>query len=216
MSVEDIQKLNPAYLKGFIPSNVLGNNLTLPKRVMRAVKAYLEEKNLDTETETVELDITKFTAKIPSKEAFYEPSIYVVQQGETIDKLASVLDLSHYHIRLWNDMDFRAQLDHEAHLTLYGIGFPTMEEQAVKVVMVAKVDALPPTPISPIQQPLQNMPPNTFVREDYIYYVVNTKENLSDIAAKFNGVTVLDIMILNNFQSNQIPKAGREIRIKKL
>ena len=216
LSVEEIAKLNPAYLKGFIPSNVSGSHLTLPKRVMRAVKAYLEEKNFDTETEIAQVNTEKFFVKVPSKEAFYEPTVYMVQPGETLEKLASALSLSHYHIRLWNNMDYDAVLKGETQLNLYGIGFPVMEVEE-KVVLVAQVETLPPPPpIAPIKKPLVNMPPNTFIRGEYVYYTVGTKENLSEIAAKFTGVTEVDIKILNNFQSNQIPKAGKEIRIKKL
>ncbi|NJK82787.1 MAG: LysM peptidoglycan-binding domain-containing protein [Saprospiraceae bacterium] len=56
----------------------------------------------------------------------------------------------------------------------------------------------------------------TFKRDNYLFYIVRAKETLSDIAAKFNGVNISDIMILNNFRGTQIPEAGSRNKNKEV
>ena len=54
----------------------------------------------------------------------------------------------------------------------------------------------------------------TFVRGKYIYYRVQRYETLTDIADKFPGVRLEDIVELNNFKPSKLPKAGDKIKIK--
>jgi membrane-bound lytic murein transglycosylase D len=218
LSTEEIELLNPCYIKGFIPSNVLGNPLTLPKRVMPVVKQFL--KNNDVEQELADSfmlskRIEHLAGFVPEKEDFYAKGLYSVGAGETLTKLATSFDVSPYLLAAWNGLKYDAKLKQGQELWIYRWDIPLVEEAVIPVrVSVARIDELPTKPVGRIEEEI--LPPNTFRRDGYLYYVVKAKETLSDIATRFNGVTISDIMILNNFRGTQIPEAGREIKIKKL
>ncbi len=218
LSIEEIELLNPCYVKGFIPSNVLGNPLTLPKRVMPVVKQFLETKGIDQEladSAMLSKRIERLAAFVPNKETFYTKTMYRVGASETPAKLAASFNISPHLLMAWNGLKYNAKLKEGQELLIYRWDLPVVEEEVIPVRMsVARFDQLPTKPVERIEEEI--LPPNTFKRDNYLYYVVKAKETLSDIAAKFSGITVSDIMILNNFRGTQIPEAGREIKIKKI
>ncbi len=111
-------------------------------------------------------------------------------------------------------MALPVNLEEGQELFVYGLKGVAPPEVIPVKIPVAQLDRLPSKPIDTIEAEV--LPPNTLRRENYLYYTVEPRENLATIAAKFKGVTVADIMILNNFRGTQIPQAGREIKIKKL
>lgn len=214
LSLEEIELLNPAYIRNFIPSNVLGNTLTLPKRVMPVVKEFLKGDPELSEKGDLSDRIQQLAIHIPNKEDFYHKGVYRVAPNETLSQLALSFNLSVHHLMAWNQLAAPVELQEGQELLVYGLQ-QIQEPEAIPVkIPVAELDELPSKPIDTLEAEV--LPPNTFRRENYLCYTVKPKESLTAIAAQFEGVTVTDIMILNNFRGTQIPKAGREIRIKKL
>ncbi|MEL6718740.1 MAG: LysM domain-containing protein, partial [Bacteroidota bacterium] len=155
---------------------------------------------------------------IPNKDLFYNKVTYLVKEGESLDSLAKVYKIKHQYIRAWNLMPYHRSLTPGQELVLYGVVLQEAQAPAAPVVVVEKIEEfeeLPTTPIDMVEEETI-LPPNTFERDEYLYYTVQPNENLSQIAEKLEEVSVRDIMILNNFRGTQIPRAGREIKVRKL
>lgn len=157
---------------------------------------------------------------VTSKEDYYTLATYVAKEGQTLDSLAQLFQLKPYYIRVWNKMAQNANLNVGQQVVLYGMQFNDIievkqkEADAIEFPPVEEVEQLPARKVDlTIEKALL---PNTFEREGYLYYTVKVNENLEKIADQFESVNVRDIMIMNNFRSNQIPQAGKEIRIKKI
>lgn len=214
LPIETVAYLNPEFQRGFIPSDVLGRKLILPKRVIPAIELYLKEKSSTGSTLTAA--IPGIDQAIMPRHEFYVTENYRATGGETLTDLADKFGISIYHLMAWNNEISESQgLEDGLPLVLYRLKLPSEKPKEPVFVPVAKVDILPGKPLNPIGNPNDNLPPNTFQRDDYLYYLVTANENVFDIASKFQ-VNVSEIMILNNFKSNQIAKKGIEVRIKKL
>lgn len=217
LTLEEVRQLNPMYKRNFIPSNVLGNYLVLPKRVMPAVEIYLEKRRGEKDVADSDEFIAQLLEFIPAKDSFYQAQTFEVTAGSTPQSMAQKLGVSVYHLLAWNTISEYQTFENEQLLLVYNVDLPEPTPELPQILPVVHFEALPSKPLNPVDEDkASKLPPNTFEREDYLYYEVSSKESLADIAAKFQGITVMDIMVLNNFRSNQIPKAGLEIRIKKL
>ncbi|MEM6697573.1 MAG: transglycosylase SLT domain-containing protein [Bacteroidota bacterium] len=219
LSLEEIKFLNPAYKKNFIPNSSKGNTLRLPSRVFSNMEAYFEAKQPDSGAKINEATlIASLAADIPNKDLFYNKVTYLVKEGETIDSLAKVYKIKHQYIRAWNMMTYHQTLTAGQELLLYGVVLQEVQAPVEPIVVVEKIEEfeeLPTTPIDEVEEE-KILAPNTFERDEYLYYTVQPNENLSQIAEKLEEVSVRDIMILNNFRGTQIPRAGREIKVRKL
>lgn len=219
LSLEEISALNPIYKKNFIPTDEKGNTLRLPIRVMPVVERYLNANKPDSGKQ-IEEDIllNDLNKEVLDKDLFYLSSIYPVKEGETIDSLAQRFQIRSHLIRAWNKMSPRMEIALGQKLLLYGVELSEEElEEDVEepIVRAESVEELVEKPIELVEEK-ENLPENTIARDNYLYYTVGANENLDQIAEKFGDVSVRDIMILNNFRSTQIPRAGREIKVKKM
>ncbi len=221
MATEEIEFLNPAYKKGFIPSTVRGNTLTLPKRVMGVVKEYLETRRPDKNSATSVVEDADFTfyPRIPLLPAseYYRPVNYTVQAGESIYQLASEFKLPVEAICAWNNMKYPF-VSPGRELKLYGVAMAPKiieVEELPKIEPIEIVEELPIRPIVEVEED-GDLPENTYEDDGILYYTITEKESLTTIAAKFSSVTVQDLMILNNLRSNQIPKVGKNLKVRKI
>ncbi len=111
-----IRKLNPLYTKDFIPANVKGNYLILPKRSMPLFREYLlAKKNGDA--------IPALTAPVHMKvsaesEKPYSYSYYLLGEDEAPEQLAELLNCSVTNLMVWNDVGFD-ELGNQKQLKVY-------------------------------------------------------------------------------------------------
>ena len=83
-----IRRLNPSYLSGTIPASRRGNYLALPKMALKKVADYIQQNR-------------KSAATDPSS-AF--PHDYIVQSGDTIEKIAYEYGCDKIAIMRWNEL----------------------------------------------------------------------------------------------------------------
>ena len=93
VSLTEIQKLNPAYKKDFIPSSKYGNYLTLPVVGMSKYKTSQQEKKWSGFYEN--------TTNLPSDMI---QSTYVVQKGESLNYIAKILRCTTEDLVKWNKL----------------------------------------------------------------------------------------------------------------
>ncbi len=220
MAAEEIEFLNPAYKRGFIPSNVKGNTLTLPNRVMGVVKEYLDSRRPDKRSATTAEEDANFnfypSTPLLAPDEYYRSVTYVVAAGESIYELANEFNIPVAAICAWNNMKYPF-VSPGRELTLYGVKLKTVieVEELPKIEPVEVVEELPIRPLVELEEE-GDLPENTREEDGVLYYTITEKESLNDIAAKFSSVSVQDLMILNNLRSNQIPKVGKVIKVRKI
>lgn len=103
---EFIMELNPQYGEGYVPENPKGHNIIVPRRVMGALQDYVSnpdaqhQGNLTFAAMVVDANLPEMEGE-PS----YFPTTYTVGEGETLESLADLFNISAYNIMLWNHLE---------------------------------------------------------------------------------------------------------------
>ena len=87
--------------------------------------------------------------------------------------------------------------------------------------VVQEVKAMPTLAISgmsleaaPTLEELKARNQKTNDSDNYVYHFIGRNESLSDIAEKYEGVCVSDILALNQFAQNESLSVGSKIKVK--
>ena len=96
-----VHKLNPGYLKKFIPESKSGSYLTLPADALKKVAFYLKSKK-------------ESSAYLTPKHAFQKN--YIVQVGESVEHIAERFGCQESEIMAWNNLN---QPNVNAHQQIY-------------------------------------------------------------------------------------------------
>ena len=236
-----IEFLNPSYTKGFIPANMNGHSLKLPRRVMPTMNDYLSLLRSDRDkNQTIDIQVQPvFFTRSPdyNEEDHYFQSIYIVQEGETLQELARFFNISAHQLKAWNGLKFNA-LAKGQELRLFhpreGViipapsaatatkrpSHPALSPPKLRRQTAKPAPKINSVPLKTLEIPHKDSKISTAThlvskKGKYVYYMIGKQETLLDIANKFPNVSVRDLMILNNFKDNQIPKVGDKIKVKK-
>ncbi|MBK7409251.1 MAG: transglycosylase SLT domain-containing protein [Saprospirales bacterium] len=216
--LEIIELLNPSYPRGYIPANEKGNSIVLPKRVMPALRDFLALQGSG-QPEIMEalegIPVSWDDMRNPDLDKFYLRSIYIVNEGETIEKLAQVFQVPIHNLMAWNEMA-TPEIQPGQELVVYHI----------KDVKRYLPEAILPTPSIPAlaPQPAQSADPNLattpltkpFAKGRYLCYRSNGLETLHEIMQHVGDISLQDILELNNINPNNRPKPGDVIKLKKM
>ncbi len=96
-----IQSLNPAYRKDFLPENLDGNYLILPKRVLGKVEEYLKVSP-EYRPSLSDLPIIEKSSVNPN--TFYERLKITIGSNDNLYNLAEAFNCSPSNIRFWNSL----------------------------------------------------------------------------------------------------------------
>lgn len=208
-----IKELNPAYKRGFIPSNSKGYNLVLPKRVIEAMKDYLRSKRPDANTEGYPSDEEhrEYLDKVSGTPYGY--ALYNVADGDNMASLATLFNCSPYHIQAWNELD-SGMLTPGQELKIW---FPR-EIIRYRPFGGRKIETLPGIPMNVFNkdQKKTNVKPKPAPKAvTYLYHCLKRRESLADVARQYPNASVSEIMKLNDFSQKNKPTAGAIIKVKK-
>ena len=213
-----IEALNPGYKTGTITGRSSGRYLTLPKHTMNKFLAAFARPDSPTYA----------SANVPQR---YFRSVYYVQQGDNIRHIANLFSCHPRHIMAWNDL-VQPFLAIGQELTVYQLG---------SNIVTPQLESLPSVPSTQMKveqekEPtlkeatvlgLKNNNANTsattnntrasiFKKKKYQYHFIQRNESLIDIADKYPGISVEDIIKLNRIKKNSLPSIGDKIKIKKI
>ena len=227
-----IETLNPSYKKKIIPASPRGNYLILPQRVMGSFMQYL--KYPDTRNSTV-YSSSNIRVNTHPNENFFQTK-YVVRENDNIHSLAKVFKCNTYNIRAWNHL-ISDYIHPGQELTMYQ-PFVTSDYQpqsspnlvSQPVVRVSKpqpqlrkyntetIASLPLEKIDARKKKKKEVRTlATLSHEAYLYYSIIRGESLEKVADKYPGVTLEDILKLNDFSERKKNlKPGTRIRIKRM
>jgi membrane-bound lytic murein transglycosylase D len=220
LSVEAIEALNPAYSEGYIPEGNQGYYLTLPRRVLPAVLDYMAAKLPDNSDPEPLFAGPVALFGFPMAETYYQEHTYAIEEEDlslTLDQLASRLQVSRFHLRVWNPANIgRVALGQS--WKYYGPKAYRRLVKEKKTFVDNTVATLPMPEMKavaydnpPIQGPLKSTP-----GERYLVVRVNKAESLPNIARRYEGVSADDLRRLNRVMGNPTFRAGQIVKIKEL
>jgi membrane-bound lytic murein transglycosylase D len=215
VSMETIDFLNPAFSRKAIPASAKGYYLTLPSKVMEKVRVYLESNRPDGVSKP-ELFTSMNAPKvrdISAASALVEET-HEVSTGETLEELAQLYGCTVDKIKEWNKLDTLALVSGQSlkifraknwkprveRMEVFSL-IPALRMEALK--SIAKIEAPKPKDLAPEQEAFQ-------------YYVTTRPESIFEIAERFPGANLQDILKINELPSNRIIRAGTRLKIRKL
>ena len=205
-----IEALNPSYQNGYIPANYQGNYLTLPARVMPAVHDFLAQSAVGEARVTVPAERTARWSYRHNDDAYYAQSSYTVGSGESLYQIAERLNVHTAHLMAWNQLTI-AYVRPGQELQYY---FPRPEEEVrerLAFAPLAPIDvrfALRPLPLSAPALP------GAAPTESATTYTLGRYESLLDVARRFPGVTIHDLLEWNDLSADRLPKAGHLLTVQ--
>lgn len=218
MPLEIIELLNPSYPRGFIPAGGKGNTIVLPKRVMPALKdffVYQESNNPIAMEALAGVPITWDEARSINMDQYYLRSIYVVNEGDHLEGLARLFQVTMLNLMAWNNLA-RPEIVPGQELTVYHIK-SVKRYLPEKVMPAPAIPALAPKPaitkgpaldVTPLSSP--------FPKGKFLCYRLNGLETLPQVIDHVDDVSLEEILELNNITPGSMPKPGAVIKLKRL
>lgn len=217
-----IELLNPSYKQGIIPTSRNGHYLTLPKRNMPLFLAAFPTPDSN----------RSINQNLGRRTEFFK-SVYYVQPGDHIDKLAKLFNCNRQHIMAWNNLS-QPYLARGQELVIYQISnsmniqvqeLPA-RQQRVRKSELKEETILPNQRNKKTQKKVkknkevekgENTPQRKFSQktEKYIYHTIRRNESILEIVERYPTVSVQDIVKLNGIKGNDFPSVGTRIKIKK-
>ncbi len=211
----ELRTLNPQYRAGVIPGASTPMSLTLPFdklgefiSLQDSIALYRADHYLKPQTKTAS----------PSQSTYIPPDIkgkvkliYTVKEGDNLGYIASWYNVGLSSIRYWNNI-YRntirigqkinvfvnpSEKDHYA--AVDNLSFEEKQKRIGKSV-TARTETLPT---------------KEQISGDYVYHTVRTGDTVWDIAKKYDGVTVSEILSLNGMNSSGKLAVGQRLKIKR-
>lgn len=215
VSMETIDFLNPAFNRKSIPASARGYYLTMPSKVMEKVRVYLETNRPDGALKP-EL-ITSMNAPkvrdVSAASALVEES-HEVSSGETLEALAKMYGCSVDKIKEWNKLDSTAVAPGQF-LKIF-----RAKNWKLRVERMETFSLIPMLKLGLLEQEAKIVAPSAKdlapEQEAFQYYVTTRPESIFEIADRFPGAKLQDILKINELNSNRIIRAGTRLKIRKL
>jgi len=220
LSLDIIEALNPAYLRGFIPANPKGYYVYLPKRVMPAFKDYLDEKRPDFEARLRVQSIPVYVSKPKDlNESQYEKTTYTVLSNETLAGIAQKSGCSIHQIKAWNKLE-NDTLSLGQQLIIY------VPKKIKRLEILKKIPLLPelaraalPEEIRPMKDysyPVEQIKWQLVEADGHLCYRLDVRERPFDVALKLPFISYSVLARLNELKGNQALEPGTLLKVKKL
>lgn len=215
VSMETIEFLNPAFNRKSIPASARGYYLTMPSKVMEKVRVYLETNRPDGANKP-EL-ITSMNAPkvrdVSAASALVEES-HEVGTGETLEELAKMYGCTVDKIKEWNKLDSTAIAPGQF-LKIF-----RAKNWKLRVERMEVFSLIPMLQLGLLEQEAKIVAPSAKdlapEQETFQYYVTTRPESIFEIADRFPGTNLQDILKINELSSNRIIRAGTRLKIRKL
>lgn len=224
-----IEKLNPSYKKNYIPASRNGSNLVLPQQYMGNLLSHLGRP--DSEVRRINVKPIPAPVMIDYSEN-KNTSVHTVFAGETYESIAEHFGVTAADLKTWNQRSgYTLKPGRELRVYTPKMVSSPKFKLLTPVPTLAVSNVISKNPNTPIKTKrsskqsaktaiqvlpqLKYLPAKSVLRDDaYLFYLIGKDETLHEIAEKFNGVSMSDILVLNNMNDPYELKAGKKIKVK--
>jgi len=229
-----IEELNPSYKKRYIPSSRQGNNLVLPSLYMGNLLSYLNRP--DSEVRRINVKPIPAPPMIDYSEN-KNTTVHTVFAGETYESISDYYGVTTKDLKEWNQRS-GYNLNPGRELRVYTPKLAVSQKfkylNPIQTFSVKPVASKKPNSIVGAKKSskqirndqnqlekqalpmLKFLPAKSVLRDnDYLYYLIGKDETLYEIADKFNGISINDLLILNNVTDPFQLKSERKIKVKR-
>lgn len=214
LPLEIIETLNPSYKRGRVPTHATGHYLTLPKRVMPAVKDFLEAQRPDGAFDSHVFSSPVFV-EAPAKRftnAKYIKSIYVVRDGQTLTSIGKEVGVSVQQLKMWNTLR-NSDIQAGQELILY---FPKSFKRFRPFKPMAVMDEIPDIALAELEHVGLKNPSLIHIGRRFEYYYVTRKEKPSSIANRIPYLDYSKLMLLNGWHKDRPLKPGTLVKVRRV
>ena len=241
--IDIIKILNPSYAKNFIPNSRSGNFLILPQSAMINFLNYLgrpDSYHVNNTMVATPIPAPGKNVRVP--DATFMKTSYVVQAGDDMSSLTKLFKCSVEEVKFWNNLAIPyVRPGQKLWFYLEQGGTTSTSSTSSRITQIDKIRTLRISPFYVKPKAIAELPNLSTgktskssktktkkmttiapsrrtlkTKGEFVYYQIRRRETLSEIADRYPNVSVKDIMDLNNFDKQNMPKAGTLIKIKKI
>ena len=205
LSIERIKRLNPAYKRDLIPNDPQGNYLVLPKRVMQAVKDYIEAKRPDHLADAF-FDDSPVAVLSPIPNQYHE-TVYFVTEEEPVTAIAERLNVSVHQLIAWNQLRVDT-LNAGLELRVFYPKEIRRFKPMPRVPDLAHLPAIGLPDIVPVPKAYQPRLPVLPA-----HYILRKRQNLLEFSRKFPPAFTAQILEVNLLEPGNKMRAGDVVKI---
>ncbi len=217
-SIQIIQKLNPSYKRNYIPKNEEGNFLTLP---YHNIGGFLNAHRAP-DSESINYHVPK-DKEMPGVIYKTVQTEYAVRSGDDVYALARMFNCKPENVRSWNQLRGSSLTTGQKLVFFERVAFHKKPRHYIALDAVETMKAQNVQPIYKGKEKIPHKPPNNKSDssnskdvDDFIYYSIRRGESINDIADKFEGITIEDILEDNQITSIGQIKSGKVLMIRQL
>ena len=222
LPLEELRAMNPQYRTGLVPGRSRPSPVTLPLdrlgdfiAMTDTITGYRKDQYLTTVNQTSMPQSTASTFTPPDVTGKTRLT-YTVKEGDNLGFISEWYDVPLSELRYWNNI-YRNIIRVGQKLTVYVDPSKAERYSKINSMTFAEKQQLEGKPVGNTSLALASPQPLpvTSGEGDYVLYTVRYGDTVWDIAKKFSGVSVSDILSLNNITDASRIKVGQKLRIRK-
>jgi len=222
LPLEELRAMNPQYRTGLVPGRSKPSPVTLPLdrlgdfiAMTDTITGYRKDQYLTTVNQTSMPQSTASTFTPPDVTGKTRLT-YTVKEGDNLGFISEWYDVPLSELRYWNNI-YRNIIRVGQKLTVYVDPSKAERYSKINSMTFAEKQQLEGKPVGNTSLALASPQPLpvTSGEGDYVLYTVRYGDTVWDIAKKFSGVSVSDILSLNNITDASRIKVGQKLRIRK-
>ena len=209
LPIDMISRLNPGYLRGYLPADQGEHYLTLPSRVAPAMREYLQQFAGQVESIAPPwAPVFQLEQDQPDDALNYRESTYACAPADSLDGIAQQLEIPTSLLAIWNQQSPLDSLvegqtiryfEHQRWLEL-----PQREEVERPIGLPVADGTLPDLLI---EQPLP------MEMQQQLRYYVSRREKPSAIASRYPNISLQELLETNALRHDRPLRVGTELRI---
>jgi len=216
-----IEALNPSYKQRFIPSSTKGNYVILPQHRLAALLNHLGRPD-----ESLNLLVSQqvFGPRHIAMNENFRKLMYIAHGDESLELLADRFNCSIDNIKEWNNMRsprlWRGQrlvffVPKVSGVDLFPVPLPERPNYAKPRQAPSYNQLFAPHQLQQLKSKQVISAKDSKEASSYLYYQLRRRETLSDIANRYDNVSLKQLLKWNKIKRGQRIPAGTVIKIKR-
>ena len=210
LSIDVIQRLNPSYIKGFLPAYPDGHELLIPKRVAPALREYLNNWASKEREPFLPWRSALQLPEYVADDSYYQTYIWPVSGIDSLESIAQYTGFSASQLAIWNRLTPLDSLEINQEIKYYRpLVYQHLPKRDYSII-----DYLPSKTFLPFTENKQIRPlPSS--SSDFYYITLKKRERPSIILQQFPNISIETLMGMNALSNDKFLAAGSILKISR-